>query len=55
VAPFRYSRLVFALVLAMTFLGERLDSLTIFGIVLVIGSGLYTFWRENKLGTKTAQ
>jgi drug/metabolite transporter (DMT)-like permease len=55
VAPFRYSRLLFALVLAMTFLGERLDTITIFGIVLVIGSGLYTFWRENKLGSKTAQ
>lgn len=54
VAPFRYSRLVFALILAMTFLGERLDQITVFGITLVIGSGLYTFWRENKLGAKSA-
>ena len=49
VAPFRYSRLIFALILAMTFLGERLDTITVFGIVLVIGSGLYTFWRENRV------
>jgi drug/metabolite transporter (DMT)-like permease len=33
----------------MTFLGERLDTITVFGIVLVIGSGLYTFWRENRV------
>jgi drug/metabolite transporter (DMT)-like permease len=34
-------------------LGERLDQITVFGIILVIGSGLYTFWRENKLGAKS--
>lgn len=55
VAPFRYSRLIFALILAMTFLGERLDMITSFGIALVIGSGLYTFWRENKVARRSAR
>lgn len=47
VAPFRYTRLLFALILAMLFLGERPDGLTLLGAAIVIGSGLYVFWRER--------
>lgn len=47
VAPFRYTRLVFALGLAMVFLGERPDDATLLGAGLIIGSGLYTFARER--------
>lgn len=47
VAPFRYTRLVFALVIAITVLNETLDSLTLIGTSLIIGSGLYTFARER--------
>jgi drug/metabolite transporter (DMT)-like permease len=46
VAPFRYTRLVFAMTLAWMFLGERPDLLTLIGSALVIASGLYTLWRE---------
>ena len=49
VAPFRYSRLVFALIVAGIFLGERPDAWMIAGSALVIGSGLYTFAREARL------
>ena len=49
VAPFRYSRLVFAVFLSFIFLGERIDPITALGILIVILSGLYTFWREAKL------
>jgi len=48
VAPFRYTRLVFAMILAMVFLGERPDAFTYAGSALIIGSGLYTFWREAR-------
>jgi drug/metabolite transporter (DMT)-like permease len=48
VAPFRYTRLVFAMILAMVFLGERPDVFMLTGAVLVIGSGLYTFAREAR-------
>lgn len=48
VAPFRYTRLVFSMILAMVFLGERPDALTYAGSALIIGSGLYTFWREAR-------
>lgn len=47
VAPFRYTRLVFALVLATVFLGERPDGSTLLGAGIVVGSGLYAFARER--------
>jgi drug/metabolite transporter (DMT)-like permease len=49
IAPFRYSRLVFALILASLFLGERPDIWMICGASLVIGSGVYTYLREARL------
>lgn len=49
VAPFRYTRLVFAMILAMIFLGERPDAWMLTGAALVIGSGLYTFAREARV------
>lgn len=52
VAPFRYSRLVFALILAAIFLGERPDIWMLAGSTLIIGSGLYTFARERRLRRK---
>ena len=47
IAPFRYSRLLFALLIAVTVLNEYPDWQTLFGATIIIGSGLYTFWREN--------
>jgi drug/metabolite transporter (DMT)-like permease len=47
IAPFRYSRLVFSLVIAVAFLGERPDWQTLAGATIIILSGLYTFWREQ--------
>ncbi len=54
VAPFRYARLVFALALAVIVFGERLDALTLAGSAIIIGSGLYTFWREALLARRRA-
>jgi drug/metabolite transporter (DMT)-like permease len=47
IAPFRYSRLVFSLILAVVFLGERPDGWTLAGAAVIIATGLYTFWRER--------
>ncbi|MFN3281546.1 MAG: DMT family transporter [Tabrizicola sp.] len=47
VAPFRYTRLVFALAIAMVLLGERPGATTLVGAALVVGSGLYAFARER--------
>lgn len=47
--PFRYSRLVFALILGAVFFGERPDALTLLGSALIVGAGLYTMAREMRL------
>jgi drug/metabolite transporter (DMT)-like permease len=45
VVPFRYTRLVFALILGYLVFGERADALMLAGTALIVGSGLYTIWR----------
>lgn len=54
VAPFRYSRLVFAILLGILFLGERPDATMLIGAALIIGSGLYTLARERRLAARRA-
>ena len=49
IAPLRYSRLAFALLIAAVVFGERPDALTLAGAALVVGSGLYTLMREAAL------
>ena len=49
VTPFRYSRMIFALIIAVIFFGENPDVLTLIGAVVIIASGLYTLWREQVL------
>lgn len=53
IAPFRYTRMVFVIILAMIFLAETPDAATLLGSALVIGSGLYTFAREAQLQRKS--
>jgi len=48
VIPFRYTRLLFALILGIVFLGERPDAATLVGAAIVVGSGLYALMRERK-------
>ncbi|MEL6451378.1 MAG: DMT family transporter [Pseudomonadota bacterium] len=49
VTPFRYTRMIFALILAVTIFGEMPDALTLIGAAIIIGSGLYTLWREQRI------
>ena len=46
VTPFRYTRLIFAMVLAMALFGERPDLATWIGAGLVVGSGLFALTRK---------
>jgi drug/metabolite transporter (DMT)-like permease len=48
IAPFRYTSLLWAILLGIVFFGETPDSWMMIGSAIVIGSGLYTFYRENK-------
>ncbi len=54
VAPFRYSRLLFSILVGMIVFGERPDAPTLIGASLIIGSGLFTFLREHRLAQATA-
>ncbi len=48
VTPFRYTRLIFALILALIVFDERPDLWTLIGAAIVIATGLYTLLRERK-------
>ena len=50
VAPFRYTRLIVALILAYTIFGERPDALTLTGAALIVGAGVFSLWRERGAG-----
>ena len=47
VAPFRYTSLLWALLLGMLVFGEYPDVYMLIGSAIVIGSGLYTLYRER--------
>ncbi|UWQ20554.1 DMT family transporter [Jannaschia sp. W003] len=48
ISSFRYARMVFALVLAAIFFGERPDAFTLAGIAVVVGAGVFTLLREAR-------
>lgn len=48
VTPFRYTRMIFALLIALTVFGERPDALTYIGAAIIIAAGLFTLWRETR-------
>lgn len=47
VSPFRYSSLLWAIMLSTVVFNQAPDSYTIAGSVLVVGSGIYMVYREN--------
>lgn len=50
VAPFRYSRILFAILVGTVVFRERLDTITLVGIGLVVSAGVYSFRREAMKG-----
>ena len=48
IAPFRYTRLVFALILAVALFGERPDGYTLLGSAIIVASGIYTLIRGRR-------
>ncbi len=47
VAPFRYARLIFMILLGVAVFGERPGLTTLAGASLIVVSGLYMMWRER--------
>lgn len=48
VSPFRYTGLLWALILGLLFFGDWPDALTLLGCGLVVGAGLFTLYREHR-------
>lgn len=53
VTPFRYARLLFALVIGVVVFGESPDTLTLLGAGIIVASGIYTVVRERRLRALT--
>ncbi len=53
VAPFRYTSLLVALILGLVFFGEWPNWLTLLGALIVVGTGLFTLYRERSVKTPT--
>ncbi len=49
VQPFSYLQLVFGSIIGVTIFSESIDLMIIVGAMVVIGSGLFTTWREYKI------
>lgn len=55
VTPFRYSVLIFAILIGFFFFDEIPNGLTIIGSMIVVASGIYTIYREQRLARKNAK
>lgn len=53
VAPFEYLALPLSILWGVTVFGEWPDMWACVGIALILGSGLYTIWREHQLSQST--
>lgn len=49
ISPFRYTILIWAILLGMVVFGDVPDTLTLIGSAVVVLTGLYTFYRERRL------
>lgn len=54
ITPFRYTRLIFSMILGMLVFSEQPDLLTYLGSAIIIASGLYTYMRERRLAARLA-
>lgn len=52
IAPFRYTSLIWAIAIGFVFFGELPDFWMTVGVLIIVASGLYTFYRENLRRTK---
>ncbi|MGI3164728.1 DMT family transporter [Pseudooceanicola sp. 200-1SW] len=53
ITPFRYTRLLFTLIMGALIFAEVPDALTYLGSALILASGLYTFLRERRLARRS--
>ena len=49
VAPFRYTALIWAILIGIVVFDEIPDQLALLGALIVVGTGIYSFYRERRL------
>ncbi len=49
VSPFRYTAIVWAMILGFFVFGDTPDSITVMGSMVVVGAGVFTIYRERKI------
>lgn len=49
ISSFRYSRMIFALIVGFIMFAEVPDAQTLIGAAIIMASGIYTLWRERRL------
>jgi drug/metabolite transporter (DMT)-like permease len=49
VAPFRYTALLWSILLTIVLFGQYPDTPMIVGAVIIVASGIYAFWRERQV------
>lgn len=54
-APFRYTGLIWALILGLVLFSEWPNQLTLIGAAIVVGTGLFTLFREQKAARRPAR
>ena len=52
IAPFRYTGLVWALVLGFVVFGEWPSALTLLGAAIIVATGVFSLWREARLARR---
>lgn len=52
-APFRYTKLLWAIIIGFVIFGEVPDRLGIFGMVIICGTGMYSLYRERVTSVKS--
>lgn len=52
IAPFRYTGLIWSILLGIAIFGDVPDTLMILGAFIVVGSGLYSLYRERVIGRR---
>ncbi len=55
VQPLTYLQLVLSVGVAIVFFGESVTLNMVIGAVIVVGAGLFTVWREHRLGLQAAR
>ena len=53
ISPFRYTILIWAILLGIVVFGDIPDAMTLLGSAIVVLTGLYTFYRERRLAAAT--